>query len=417
MLRRLTRRMSPKVVLLYGLSANPPVGLGGHQGYVKYFTRQDWLDELWIMPVYKHMYADKQNLVDFKHRFSMCKIAFEQNKEVNFQSKAKVIDVEKTCVENAFADANAADKKAVDVRVGSYQVVTHLYALNPDTHFCFVMGGDAYNDLCAGKWNDTDAFKESVGIVHIPRIGYDVNDDLGTTALPPAKGTATTVRIPGLTDSSSTQARNAAAHGNLSLLRSLLDEKVMEYILDEKLYGLENENSEYKQITAANPDAHATLYKHGTVTYTPSSVTYKYIVKTDTPKAVSDISDTEDTTSTVTRHVENTPEEPAERSAEGGIAHIDTPTTSETAAEVRSTHTTAPYESESKVQVNGEVLSINTERADISTVAAKATKESATENHAQSSTYTNSIRKASDDAGVSEIESEIWRRSKRIKHD
>lgn len=60
-------------VLLYGLSANPPTALQGHMGAVSY-CRQ-FVDEVWLLPVYQHIYSSKRALAPFNHRVRMCELA------------------------------------------------------------------------------------------------------------------------------------------------------------------------------------------------------------------------------------------------------------------------------------------------------------------------------------------------------
>ena len=66
-----------KKVVLFGSSANPPTGLGGHIGIVKYFSGicliLDFIivalfDEVWILPVFRHAYSSKRQLESFERR-------------------------------------------------------------------------------------------------------------------------------------------------------------------------------------------------------------------------------------------------------------------------------------------------------------------------------------------------------------
>jgi hypothetical protein len=61
-------------VVLYGMSANPPTGDGGHGSIVQHLA--ELFDEVWILPVYRHVYAAKQNLAPYEHRERMCELAF-----------------------------------------------------------------------------------------------------------------------------------------------------------------------------------------------------------------------------------------------------------------------------------------------------------------------------------------------------
>ena len=45
-----------KLICLFGLSADPPTGYGGHVGIVQTLQQQNQWDEIWVMPVYRHTY-------------------------------------------------------------------------------------------------------------------------------------------------------------------------------------------------------------------------------------------------------------------------------------------------------------------------------------------------------------------------
>ena len=51
-------------VCLFGTSADPPTGRGGHMGIVQYLASLDDFDEVRILPVYSHMFgvSDRQNI-------------------------------------------------------------------------------------------------------------------------------------------------------------------------------------------------------------------------------------------------------------------------------------------------------------------------------------------------------------------
>lgn len=44
-------------ICLFGLSGDPPTGCGGHVGIVNAVQQMNYFDEIWIIPVYRHMYA------------------------------------------------------------------------------------------------------------------------------------------------------------------------------------------------------------------------------------------------------------------------------------------------------------------------------------------------------------------------
>ena len=65
-------------ICLFGTSANPPTGSGGHVGIVQTLSSMQTFDEIRVLPVYQHTFSTKRNqLVAFEHRMNMCQIAFE----------------------------------------------------------------------------------------------------------------------------------------------------------------------------------------------------------------------------------------------------------------------------------------------------------------------------------------------------
>jgi nicotinic acid mononucleotide adenylyltransferase len=106
---------SPQVqqsICLFGLSADPPTGMGGHVGMVEallsYFAKETHSDndtnesplldnsskpnnKIYILPVYRHTFASKQSrLLRFEHRLAMCRLAFADYTSVDPSSSIAV---------------------------------------------------------------------------------------------------------------------------------------------------------------------------------------------------------------------------------------------------------------------------------------------------------------------------------------
>ncbi len=111
------KTLTGKNIALFGLSANPPTGYQGynveyyrinlyiyacillcmyvyfiewtyqekclfmnwtgHSGIVRYLENQNLFSEIWILPVYQHMFVAKKGLIPFEHRMAMCKLCME----------------------------------------------------------------------------------------------------------------------------------------------------------------------------------------------------------------------------------------------------------------------------------------------------------------------------------------------------
>jgi nicotinic acid mononucleotide adenylyltransferase len=77
-------------VLLFGLSANPPTGAQGHMGILSHCCRLPArrgdggavamvtaFDEVWLLPVFQHIYASKRRLAPFRDRLAMLQLAVD----------------------------------------------------------------------------------------------------------------------------------------------------------------------------------------------------------------------------------------------------------------------------------------------------------------------------------------------------
>lgn len=225
-----------KTVLLFGLSANPPTGMGGHAGIVAWGGKdlrvdlpndeapaqareRVGIDEVWVLPVYKHAFASKSNLLPFEHREAMAKRAFENLP--GLEGRVHVKDAEKRVIQAAFGAAEAAGTDPAQVRVGTIDVVRTLMKEHPDTQFVLALGGDTYADLRGGKWKEGDTLQQLVPIVVLPRAGV-------------AGVEGTEENAPKLTDISSTQVRGSTDE---AFLAQALHPEVLAYMKAHKLYA------------------------------------------------------------------------------------------------------------------------------------------------------------------------------------
>lgn len=141
-------------IAIFGLSANPPTGTYGHQGIVGSLVARKEFAEIWIMPVYKHIYSSKNVLADYEHRLEMCRICFE--KESSDETKVKVVDYERrACLHylNAVQDTSS-------FRVGTIDVLNFIRSQSDisveNTEFTLILGMDTFSDFAQGKWKAAD---------------------------------------------------------------------------------------------------------------------------------------------------------------------------------------------------------------------------------------------------------------------
>ncbi len=141
-------------IALFGLSANPPTGECGHVGIVRALVKSGRFDEIWILPVYQHMYSSKRNLVAYDQRLQMCRVAFVP--ESSPSCVVKVLMTEREAFEAA------ADKPGVDaktVRVGTIDVIKFIksrYEPGKVPDLSLVLGSDTFKDIMSGKWKDSE---------------------------------------------------------------------------------------------------------------------------------------------------------------------------------------------------------------------------------------------------------------------
>src|SRR5688572_32936714 len=108
-------------VLLFGTSANPRTGMGGHAGIVAWEAKREDVDEIWVLPVYRHAFEEKRDMPSFEHRMEMARLAFEP-----ISPKVKVLDVERRVAEELGSE---------DRLIGTIDVVRYLIREHPDADF------------------------------------------------------------------------------------------------------------------------------------------------------------------------------------------------------------------------------------------------------------------------------------------
>ena len=123
-----------KVIAIFGLSADPPTGVQGHLGIVKYLISLNKFDEIWIMPVYSHIFQNKKNLLSYDHRFKMCQLNFEdcfdRHSRKNDNCKTKyckvlVSNLEKKLHDSQYEMRSPHESKKHE-RLGTIDLIRHI---------------------------------------------------------------------------------------------------------------------------------------------------------------------------------------------------------------------------------------------------------------------------------------------------
>ncbi len=160
------------------------------------------IDEVWVLPVFEHPYAEKRGMPSFEHRLRMAELAFRGLERV------RVLDVERDVAELRGGPA------------GTIDTVRFLRSRYPNHRFALVVGQDAYADLRAGRWKDSALLAKEVEVVPVRRPGEP--GDSGHL-------------VPWLEELSSTSVRRSE---DADWIRSAVPEKVLSYIREHELYGL-----------------------------------------------------------------------------------------------------------------------------------------------------------------------------------
>jgi nicotinate (nicotinamide) nucleotide adenylyltransferase len=210
-----------RLVVLFGTSANPPTGAGGHAGLVRWAAGLRGVpghegrpvNEVWVLPVFRHAFDAKQALAPFEHRLAMARLAFERLP--GLEGRVRVLDVERSLAEATGPGA----------RPGTIDVVRALRAEHPDVDLALLLGGDTYRDLEAGLWKESAALLATTPVVIVPRRGQ-------------AEDVPATEGAPALAAVSSSAAR---ASRDEAFLGQVLDPAVLAYVREHGLYAFAGE--------------------------------------------------------------------------------------------------------------------------------------------------------------------------------
>lgn len=126
---------------LFGGSFNPPHL--GHQAIARYVLEEKKVDEVWVVPCFKHPFDKK--LVSFKHRFNMCELGFSALGE-----GVSCLDIEKKL-----------GGKSV-----TFRTVSHLKQKYPH-RFYLVVGEDVAQE--AKEWQNYEELQKQIEWLIIPR--------------------------------------------------------------------------------------------------------------------------------------------------------------------------------------------------------------------------------------------------------
>lgn len=231
-------------IAIFGLSANPPTGNKGHVGLVKNLVNSKNFDEIWILPVYKHIFISKSfstSSVSYEHRFHMAKLCFEG--ESIKECKVRVLTLERILSDNHLKISETTNQPYV--RVGTIDVLTYIKLLYSFLELNLILGGDTAMDLLSGKWKDCKLILNMVTLHIINRLGIDNSYH---TCSNYSEAKIIFHLFPSLGDVSSTLIRNCTSVNpnkrHLLFNSDIIHPEVYKYICDNNLYfeSIESKN-------------------------------------------------------------------------------------------------------------------------------------------------------------------------------
>ena len=250
-------------IALYGLSANPPTI--AHRNIVAHLCSQRLFDEIWVLPVYQHIFDAKKNLESYEHRLAMCEISLTDTtgtgryardddtlvriskleKIVHIASQMPNTDVISNSdrVSNSKSDSSSvksnhdstkseSSSSQKKTRIGTVDILEYVNALYPNVEWNLILGTDTYKDLVGGKWKRAD------DIMNLAKLHVFCRENPAEMKLLscPSNAEVAMYQIPGLVDISSTNVRNRCAPIIFGSFASIFSEAAYARDLFESTY-------------------------------------------------------------------------------------------------------------------------------------------------------------------------------------
>ena len=190
--------------------------------------------EIWVAPVFKHIFSSKSDLLDFGTRLEMAKLAFAGMKNV------VVSDIEQNIKEGN-----------PHVMVGTIDILHALCKKYPELDVRLVLGADTLNDLLQGKWKNSAAVFTTCTRIYalsrddvMPNLSPKITHDLSSEARVGLEEIAAAAQVPGkieiLEFEFSPDARSASSTAVRKDKESrYVTDAVLQYMQEKGLYGFE----------------------------------------------------------------------------------------------------------------------------------------------------------------------------------
>lgn len=185
-----------------------------HNGHIllgEYCKNHLKLDKLMLIPTYTPPHKSSDDLADESHRINMCKLAAEKYEHY------EVSDIE-------------IKRKGKSY---TFETLISLKEIYPEDTFYLIMGADMF--LTLDKWKNPESIFKNATIVAVPRNESD-KEDLNNyyKSVINKLGAQAIILDNPVMQVSSTYIRDNI--DNYSLIKSLIDSNVYEYIVKNNLY-------------------------------------------------------------------------------------------------------------------------------------------------------------------------------------
>lgn len=147
---------SPRRIALFGGSFNPPHA--GHYEIARRLARRKTIDEVWVLPVYRHVFGKRME--PFDRRLKACRVFFKP-----LGRKVSVKDLE----------------RRLGGRSYTLRLLRRLKGRCPAVRFSLVIGADAYRER--GKWKGFEEIRKLARLIVFPRGKGSPIPNISSTAL------------------------------------------------------------------------------------------------------------------------------------------------------------------------------------------------------------------------------------------
>ena len=190
---------------IFGGSFNPPTKM--HLLIAEKLIKEKYVDKIIYVPTGK-IYKYKNNLIADKYRYQMLKIMTQNNKNIL-----------------------VSDYELKPYEVYTYQTLKHFQNKYKNDTIYFICGSDNLSYI--NKWKNALEIMQNYKILVIKREGYSVDDILSKLNEYKDNIIITKVKEKNI---SSTLARNYIAQKDFQKLNKVIDERIIDYIIKNKLY-------------------------------------------------------------------------------------------------------------------------------------------------------------------------------------